>query len=71
MKTDNWTMLKSAGTKLENNEFYTSGGRVLGVTAVSETLKSAVDKAYDAVNDIKFDKMHYRKDIGQRALNIK
>ena len=60
-----------AGTKLENNEFYTSGGRVLGVTAVSETLKSAVDKAYDAVNDIKFDKMHYRKDIGQRALNIK
>ena len=60
-----------AGTKLENNEFYTSGGRVLGVTAVSETLKSAVDKAYDAVSDIKFDKMHYRKDIGQRALNIK
>ena len=60
-----------AGTKLENNEFYTSGGRVLGVTAVSETLKSAVDKAYDAVNDIKFDKIHYRKDIGQRALNIK
>ncbi len=60
-----------AGTKLENNEFYTSGGRVLGVTAVSETLKSAVDKAYGAVNDIKFDKMHYRKDIGQRALNIK
>ena len=60
-----------AGTKLENNEFYTSGGRVLGVTAVSETLKFAVDKAYDAVNDIKFDKMHYRKDIGQRALNIK
>ncbi len=60
-----------AGTKLENNEFYTSGGRVLGVTAVSDTLKSAVDKAYDAVNDIKFDKMHYRKDIGQRALNIK
>lgn len=60
-----------AGTKLENNEFYTSGGRVLGVTAVSDTLKSAVDKAYGAVNDIKFDKMHYRKDIGQRALNIK
>lgn len=60
-----------AGTKLENNEFYTSGGRVLGVTAVSDTLKSAVDKAYSAVNDIKFDKMHYRKDIGQRALNIK
>lgn len=60
-----------AGTTLENNEFYTSGGRVLGVTAVSDTLKSAVDKAYSAVNDIKFDKMHYRKDIGQRALNIK
>ena len=60
-----------AGTTLENNEFYTSGGRVLGVTAVSDTLKSAVDKAYGAVNDIKFDKMHYRKDIGQRALNIK
>lgn len=53
-----------AGTKLENNAFYTSGGRVLGVTAVSDNLDLAIDKAYKAVNKIYFDKMHFRKDIG-------
>lgn len=57
-----------AGTKLENGKFFTSGGRVLGVTAASDTLKSALDKAYGAVKEISFEKVHYRNDIGKKAL---
>lgn len=63
-----------AGTKTVDDylqkqaKFLTSGGRVLGVTAVGDTLQQALDKAYDAVGNISFDKAHYRKDIGQRAL---
>lgn len=57
-----------AGTKLENGKFFTSGGRVLGVTATSDTLKSALDKAYGAVKEISFEKVHYRNDIGKKAL---
>lgn len=57
-----------AGTKLENSEFYTSGGRVLGVTAKANDLKSALDKAYLAVDKIDFKNKHYRKDIGIKAL---
>ncbi|MBQ8171917.1 MAG: phosphoribosylamine--glycine ligase [Oscillospiraceae bacterium] len=57
-----------AGTKLEGGKFLTAGGRVLGVTATGDDLKSALDKAYKAVDTIGFDKAHYRKDIGQRAL---
>lgn len=57
-----------AGTKFEDGKFLTAGGRVLGVTAVSDDLRSALDSAYSSVENIKFDKVHYRKDIGQRAL---
>lgn len=57
-----------AGTKLENGKFFTSGGRVLGVTAVADNLKEALAKSYSAVREIDFDKAHYRKDIGKRAL---
>ena len=58
-----------AGTKLEDGKFLTAGGRVLGVTATGDDLQSALDKAYKAVETIGFEKAHYRKDIGQRALN--
>lgn len=58
-----------AGTKLENGEFLTAGGRVLGVTATGETLRAALDKAYQATEKITFDKAHYRRDIGKRALS--
>jgi phosphoribosylamine--glycine ligase len=44
------------------------GGRVLGVTALAANLDGAVARAYEAVGKIRFDGMHYRKDIGQRAL---
>lgn len=57
-----------AGTKLDNGKYLTAGGRVLGVTAVGEDLKAALGKAYAAVGAISFEKAHYRKDIGHKAL---
>ncbi len=60
-----------AGTKFDGEKFLTSGGRVLGVTATSDNLKSALDSAYKSVEAISFDQMHFRKDIGQKALAVK
>ncbi len=57
-----------AGTKLVDGKYLTAGGRVLGITAVGGNLREALDKAYSAVGKISFEKAHYRKDIGQRAL---
>ena len=57
-----------AGTKLEDGKLLTAGGRVLGITATGDDLQTALDKAYKAVDTITFEKAHYRKDIGQRAL---
>lgn len=54
-----------AGTKYENGKFYTSGGRVLGVTAKAPTLDEALEKAYSAVKKISFEDAHYRTDIGR------
>ena len=53
-----------AGTKLENGKVLTAGGRVLGVTAMGDTLDDAIAKSYKALKNISFDKMHYRNDIG-------
>ena len=57
-----------AGTSMRDQEFYTAGGRVLGVTSRAATLAGAVDRAYEAVDKIRFDGAHYRKDIAARAL---
>lgn len=57
-----------AGTKLQDNKLVTSGGRVLGVTALGDTLENALKKSYDAVEKIHFEGAHYRSDIGKRAL---
>jgi phosphoribosylamine---glycine ligase len=57
-----------AGTRKENGAYVTSGGRVLGVTARGPDLKTAVLRAYEAVEKISFDGMHYRKDIASRGL---
>jgi phosphoribosylamine---glycine ligase len=55
-----------AGTSLNSDgDLVTSGGRVLGVTATADNLQEALDKAYEAVNDISWDGMQYRRDIGQ------
>lgn len=57
-----------AGTKLQDNKLVTSGGRVLGVTALGDTLENALKKSYDAVEKIHFEGAHYRRDIGKRAI---
>ena len=54
-----------AGTVWKEDAFYTSGGRVLGVTALGATLREALGKAYSAVGKIHFDGAHYRHDIGE------
>ena len=58
-----------AGTKVKGNNILTSGGRVLGVTALGKSIRSAIEKVYSAVGNIMFDGAYYRKDIGYRALN--
>ena len=60
-----------AGTALEGETLVTAGGRVLGVTALGDTLEEAVSKVYDAVKGISFAGMHKRNDIGARALAAK
>lgn len=55
-----------AGTKRSGEDFVTAGGRVLGVTALGDTLKEAVDSAYAAARNIHFDGVHMRSDIGSK-----
>ena len=57
-----------AGTGKHNGDYFTGGGRVLGVTARAADLATAVNRAYLAVSKISFDGAHYRKDIAARAL---
>jgi len=57
-----------AGTKKFQGNYITNGGRVLGVTALGNTIKAAIDKTYKAVGKINFEGMHYRRDIGQKAV---
>ncbi|HLJ28787.1 MAG TPA: phosphoribosylamine--glycine ligase [Candidatus Angelobacter sp.] len=57
-----------AGTTQRDGEFYTNGGRVLGVTARAPKLEDAVARAYEAVGIIKFQDMYFRKDIGARVM---
>lgn len=59
-----------AGTKIENNKLVTNGGRVLGVSALSDTLEEALKKAYKAIEKISFKGMQYRKDIGKSTLEL-
>ncbi|HZE28032.1 MAG TPA: phosphoribosylamine--glycine ligase [Terriglobales bacterium] len=57
-----------AATSNRDDVYFTSGGRVLGVTARAEDLQSTVRHAYEAVSKIGFEGMHYRKDIAAKAL---
>jgi phosphoribosylamine--glycine ligase len=57
-----------AGTAIRDGRLVNAGGRVLGVTAVGADLPAAIATAYDAAKRIHFDGMHYRTDIGRRAL---
>lgn len=58
-----------AGTKFDG-ELKTSGGRVLVVTAVGNTLRGALERAYEAARLIQFEGMHYRRDIGVKAIAV-
>lgn len=55
-----------AGTALKGGKYYTNGGRVLGVTAVSDSLPAAVSRAYEGVGRISFKDAHFRSDIGRK-----
>ena len=57
-----------AGAALKDGVLVTNGGRVVGCTAVSATLESAVHDAYELASRVEFDNAYCRKDIGQRAL---
>jgi phosphoribosylamine--glycine ligase len=57
-----------AGAKLDHSEVRTNGGRVLGVTALGDTLQEAASRAYEAVDRISWPGAHFRSDIGWRAL---
>ncbi len=63
------TMVFHAGTFKEENKIKTSGGRVLGVTAIADSLEGCIKKAYQRVEKINFDKKQYRNDIGAKGLN--
>jgi len=57
-----------AGTALKDGQVITNGGRVLGVTGLGEDISRAIEKTYEAVKKIAWDGVHYRKDIGKKAL---
>jgi phosphoribosylamine--glycine ligase len=61
-------MVFHAGTTLNNKILQTSGGRVLCVTALDDTVRATQKRAYDVVNQIQFNGAQYRNDIGWRAL---
>jgi len=63
-------MVFHAGTAQKDGEFVTAGGRVLGVTARGTDVQTAIRRAYEAIGKISFEGMHYRRDIGQKALKV-
>ncbi len=65
---ENATVYHAGTKKAENGRILTAGGRVLGITAVSDTLKAAVGQAYVAAKKINFTNAHMRTDIGKKAL---
>jgi phosphoribosylamine--glycine ligase len=66
--TDPHVCIFHAGTAWENNQLVTAGGRVLGVTGIGASLREALTRAYAAIDLIHFRGMHYRHDIGARAI---
>ncbi len=61
-------MVFHAGTAMSGGQVVTSGGRVLGVTALGKTIAEARERAYDAIARIHFDGAQFRRDIGHRAI---
>ncbi|WP_020675351.1 phosphoribosylamine--glycine ligase [Geopsychrobacter electrodiphilus] len=65
----NGLMVFHAGTTLKDGAVVNNGGRVLGVTGLGDTVASAINRAYQGVAKISWKNVHFRKDIGQKALN--
>jgi len=65
---DKNVMIFHAGTKLVDGKVVNNGGRVLGVTALGFSIKEAIENGYNAVSKISWQGVHYRKDIGKKAL---
>jgi phosphoribosylamine--glycine ligase len=61
------TLVFHAGTERQGGQVVTAGGRVLGVTALGDTLAQAAERAYQAARCVHFEGMHYRRDIGAAA----
>ena len=62
------TFVFHAGTKKENEKYFSWGGRVLNVVSLGDNLEKAKARVYQAIEKINFEKMHFRRDIGWRAL---
>ena len=60
-------MIFHSGTQRRGEEYFTSGGRVLGVTGIGKSLSDSIEKAYSAVSLISWNGEHHRKDIGRVA----
>lgn len=67
-QVDNHTIIIHAGTSEQDGKVVTAGGRVLGVTAVGDTLQESQNRAYETVERIHFEGAHYRKDIAAKAI---
>ena len=63
-----WNNVYVAGASLKDGKLLTNGGRVLGATAVADTLENAINEAYKMVETIHFDNAYYRHDIGAKAM---
>jgi phosphoribosylamine--glycine ligase len=68
LKTMKDVFIFHAGTAMKNGQMVTNGGRVLGVTGLGEDIPRAIEKTYQAVKKISWDGVHYRTDIGRKAL---
>ena len=69
-ESDDDIVIFHAGTKMEGDKLITNGGRVLGVSAIGDTLQEALQKAYKAIEKISFEGIQYRRDIGKKALEL-
>lgn len=66
----NGSLVFHAGTKQnENGDLLTAGGRVLSITSMADNLKDALEKSYENIGKVKFEKMDYRRDIGKDVIN--
>jgi phosphoribosylamine--glycine ligase len=65
---ENHAYIFHAGTKKVDGNWFTAGGRVIGVTAINKTLEEAIKMAYKTVSNIDFEGAHYRHDIAHQAL---